>query len=60
MKRHTDNLQERYLMSKDGYYKDKECLRCDKFFDCPGKPKEVDGRRKTLCIRFEERKKYGK
>lgn len=47
-------------MSNGDYYKDKECLRCNKFFDCPGKPKEVDGRRKTLCIRFEERKKYGK
>ena len=41
------------------YYKDKECLRCERFFDCPGKPKEVDGRQKTLCIMFEERKKYG-
>ena len=32
--------------------KDKECLQCEKFFDCKGKPKEVDE-----CLNFEERKK---
>lgn len=32
--------------------KDKECLHCEKFFDCNGKPKEVKG-----CLNFEERKK---
>lgn len=46
-------------MSKE-YYQDKECLRCKNFFDCPGKPKEVDGRQKTLCIKFEERRRDGK
>lgn len=34
--------------------KDKECLQCEKFFDCKGKPKEV-----TECLQFEERKKRG-
>lgn len=30
---------------------DKECLHCEKFFDCEGKPKDVD-----RCIEFKERK----
>ena len=31
--------------------KDKECMHCEKFFDCPGKPDEV-----KMCINFKERK----
>lgn len=31
--------------------KDRECLHCERFFDCAGKPKEVD-----QCLMFEERK----
>lgn len=31
--------------------KDKECIRCKKFFECPGKPKDV------ICLNFTERKK---
>lgn len=30
---------------------DKECMHCEKFFDCEGKPKNVD-----RCIEFKERK----
>lgn len=30
--------------------KDKECLHCEHFFDCKGKPKEV-----KQCINFKER-----
>lgn len=32
--------------------KDKECLHCEKFFDCKGKPKEI-----KECLNFKERKK---
>jgi len=38
--------QEKYLK------KDRECIHCEKFFDCDGKPKEV-----KLCVNFIERKK---
>jgi hypothetical protein len=31
--------------------KDRECLHCVKFFECNGKPKEVQ-----QCINFQERK----
>jgi hypothetical protein len=31
--------------------KDKECIKCEKFFDCKGKPKGV-----KQCLNFEERK----
>ena len=31
--------------------KDKECIHCEHFFDCAGKPKEV-----KLCLNFKERK----
>lgn len=31
--------------------KDKECLHCEKFFDCRGKPKDI-----KECLQFEERK----
>jgi len=31
--------------------KDRECIRCEKFFDCNGKPKGV-----KLCVNFTERK----
>lgn len=31
--------------------KDRECLHCEKFFDCDGKPKEV-----RRCLNFVERK----
>ena len=31
--------------------KDRECIYCEKFFDCPGKPKDV-----KQCINFKERK----
>lgn len=32
--------------------KDKECIHCEKFFDCIGKPAGV-----THCINFKERKR---
>jgi hypothetical protein len=32
--------------------KDRECLQCEKFFDCKGKPPNV-----KRCIEFRERKK---
>ena len=32
--------------------KDIECLHCEHFFDCNGKPKEVQ-----RCINYKERKK---
>lgn len=31
--------------------KDKECIRCERFFDCDGKPVGTHE-----CIRFKERK----
>lgn len=31
--------------------KDKECIKCEKFFDCKGKPKKV-----KQCLNFTERK----
>ena len=31
--------------------KDRECIHCEKFFDCPGKPEKV-----KLCVNFVERK----
>ena len=31
--------------------KDRECLHCDKFFECKGKPKDV-----KECLQFVERK----
>lgn len=31
--------------------KDRECIHCEKFFDCQGKP------RGSICVNFEERKK---
>lgn len=35
--------------------KDRNCRKCEYLFDCKGKPPGVD-----LCIRFKERKKYGR
>ena len=31
--------------------KDRECIHCERFFDCKGKPEGV-----KLCVNFEERK----
>lgn len=31
--------------------KDKECLHCEKFFDCKGKPEKI-----TNCLNFEKKK----
>ncbi len=31
--------------------KDKECIHCENFFDCNGKPEKV-----KLCLNFKERK----
>lgn len=31
--------------------KDRECIHCEKFFDCAGKPEKV-----KLCVNFVERK----
>lgn len=31
--------------------KDRECIHCEKFFDCKGKPQNVQ-----RCIEFKERK----
>ena len=36
----------------DELKKDRECIHCEKFFECEGKPKEV-----KQCINFTERKK---
>ena len=30
--------------------KDRECIKCEKFFDCKGKPEN------KICIYFEQRK----
>lgn len=30
--------------------KDRECLHCNKFFDCEGKPPDIEN-----CLQFEER-----
>ena len=35
----------------DKHKKDRECLHCEKFFECQGKPKEVN-----QCLNFKERK----
>ena len=32
--------------------KDRECIHCEKFFDCPGKPVTV-----KMCLNFKEGKK---
>lgn len=32
--------------------KDRECLHCEKFFDCNGKPRDI-----KQCVNFTERKK---
>lgn len=32
--------------------KDRECIRCENFFDCEGKPEGV-----KRCINFKERKR---
>lgn len=32
--------------------KDRECIQCEKFFECEGKPQDV-----KRCINFVERKK---
>jgi hypothetical protein len=43
-------------MSEVKLTKNRECIRCDKFFECDGKPKEV-----VRCVNFVERKqKNGK
>lgn len=39
----------------DKLVKDKECIQCNKFFDCKGKPKG-----NGPCVNFEERKKDGR
>lgn len=35
--------------------KDKECVYCEKLFDCKGRPRHID-----KCLNFRERKKGGK
>jgi hypothetical protein len=35
--------------------KDRDCIRCRKFFECKGKPKG-----NGACVNFEERKKDGR
>lgn len=32
--------------------KNRECIQCEKFFECEGKPKDV-----KRCINFKERKR---
>jgi hypothetical protein len=50
MQRNKDEREEsRVEMEK--LLKDKECLHCDKFFDCKGKPEGVKN-----CLNFTERK----
>ena len=39
-------------MEVEKMVKDRECLKCEKFFDCKGKPKEI-----KQCLNFAERKK---
>ena len=36
----------------DELKKDRECIHCEKFFECEGKPEGVE-----RCINFTERKK---
>lgn len=48
------NTTSNFSFSNYELKKDKECLQCEKFFDCKGKPKEV-----KECLQFEERKKRG-
>lgn len=38
-------------MESEKLKKDRECIHCVKFFDCPGKPPEVKN-----CIQYIERK----
>ena len=41
-------------MSEDNKrIKTKECIQCDKFFECKGKPKSV-----VRCVNFVERKSF--
>lgn len=35
--------------------KNRDCIHCEKIFDCKGKPREV-----KLCVNFVERKKDGR
>ena len=45
-------MRGRYTVSEDERVKTKECIHCDRFFECKGKPKSVD-----RCVNFVERKK---
>lgn len=52
-RKHTETSPRRYIMSEElKLTKTRECIHCEKFFDCNGKPKEV-----ARCVNFVERKK---
>ena len=40
-------------MSEDERVKSKECIHCDRFFECKGRPKNV-----VRCVNFVERKSF--
>lgn len=40
------------MEEKEKIQKDKKCIHCERFFDCDGKPKNVEN-----CIFFKERRK---
>lgn len=41
------------MIMGDVLKKDRECLRCERFFECKGKPEGV-----KRCIKFVERNAY--
>ena len=38
-------------MEEKKLHKDRECIHCERFFECKGKPKEVD-----VCLQYKERR----
>ena len=52
MQRYKQGRQKESRLEMEKLIKDKECLHCEKFFDCKGKPKEI-----KECLQFEERKR---
>jgi hypothetical protein len=51
MQRYKQGRQKESRLEMEKLLKDKECLHCEKFFDCKGKPKDV-----KECLNFKERK----
>ena len=52
MQNHKKEREERSRLAMAKMVKDKECINCEKFFDCKGKPEGVKN-----CLNFTERKK---